>query len=454
MAFADNIRKIAKTKQLSDRIDKITQNTGPVDPAKAGIGAEKIVSVGDGTTVANNDSGTGAGVPTGSDGNPLPIVYYDPGTYQPPTTTETTTTTAGGTTTTQGGSVPTSGGPLSSLDNTSDLQSRTNALLQAIPGNDATWTAIQGAMESAGASPAEVDAARREYYKTRTPQDQAEISDIYAGTSIFGLTNGNWTPSPVSGDPSNLLSTSNINQLNTIVGVDPNNPAGGLIVRMRGDSYIPSLTESSAANQLPWLFTNVGPQLAHYLAGYYYSDLLSSPNEHRRAVPEQVGTAWLAYTQTILPGAYPTGFDDAFLTGTVNASGVDYEVGYKQGPPAPEQFLMVYAQACSGTTDYCPVEPLTETSWPPVGAQVLQWVNGGFTYNPLDSEVTLNYKTPTANVAIQSSISGDTYEIAPAVAGGFTIQNTTTPDYFLYFDNIRALRAVQPMSVINFYKQN
>ncbi len=328
--------------------------------------------------------------------------------------------------------------------------SRTDAKAQADPGStdnqtDQDWVTQEAALISGGAGAEQIAEAKKNHYATEP--GRYEVSDVHTGEAGPKVTTGH--PSTKGGAETPVV-VNTPQRIAAVVGVDPNDPSKAMLVRFDGKDTQPSAAESEAAGQGLWE-DFIAPIREYYQAGYYWSDNLSAPNKHDGVVPQDAADGWMAYTKLILPGAYPVGFDAAFFTGTVTAAGDDWLIGYKQGPGGVEQQLQIYRTACAGIDPYCPATPPRENYWPMVGLQVLKFTSEGVLHSIFDSEVALSYTVQTAGVLIKSALTGDTYSIDPAVEGGFMLSNVTNPDYFLFYDSTRALRAVQPMSVVNFY---
>lgn len=470
MAFRDGIRTIAETDSIIDRLDKADKNNKSGPGTKDGIpGVKSVATDAAGGIFQYNDQGNAV---TGTDNtgaeaigplaSSLDSIYkIEPELvialrdallgvgyqFPQPATNKNDLSGAGKS------YLPNSSVDINSPVGDGGGTSRTDALAQALPGTtgnqtDQDWTAIEAGMTAGGASSETIAGAKRDHYATE--DGRYDVADVYNGDSNLDINVGR--PSTIPGDPRQFITTDRISTLDALVGTDPTDHTLGLMVRFDGQPILPSDAEAAAGGQNPWTSLTEGPALVRYEHGFYWSDRLSSPNTHIASTPDPVAAAWLTYTKTVLPGAYPTGFDDAFLTGTVTYSAPDWLIGYKQGAPAPEQFLQVYQEPCVGITSYCPATAPTENFYPAVGLYQLEYNATGVTSNPFDSEVPLAYTQPKAAVLIRSELTGDVYAVKPAVEGGFTLENQTNPDYFLFFDSTRSLRAVAPISAVKFYR--
>lgn len=465
MTLYSDIQSIAKTKELTEKVDKALTEVETAKKEKVPVKRATALQTGPGvpyTSSGNNGSG---GIQNGkdADGNPVEAPLAPPpkqNTVPPQTQTSGDAyndSKSDGETDTKDGEKDTdkSNKGEEKSNNNGSGNTRSDSKDQADPSNATgpnaeDWQKIEDAMEAAGATPEEIAAARRQYWTREKGTN--EVSDVYNGDAGYTPDQGNWTSlAPNSGDYSPR--TSNQDVLNALLGVDPDDVTLAVRINLDGYTPSPSVEESEAFDQGYWTDADTPPLIPgdeDFQQGYYWSIPTGyDPPNIFGATPTIVAKE----LPSILDANEPDHAPHFFISVTQDSE-IAYTATY--GRMVGGNFTYPISRvSCESfpNTALCPTDPPREEFWPEVGLWMLTKGPGGFSPNRYDSEVPLPYKQDNINkVRIKSAITGDVYTVENGANGGFILSNETNPNYFLYFGADRTLKTVAPMDYFKFYK--
>lgn len=461
MGFYSDVQTIAKTKELTEKIDKAIAIAE--EAKKDSIDVKRVAGVYEAagalsvTAGANGSGVTQPGVD--ADGNPID------GPLAPPPTTNTPNPITQGAVEGAGGSGGSGGSSQNATpdnDKSGDAEdtnddTRTDSANQADPGGAGGASGIDiekiiEALEAAGSTEQEIANAVQSYVDSLVPSGVNEVSQVYNGEAGYTPEYGNWAENnPNSGEY--IPTTSKKEQIKAVTGKDPENPSMTVRINLDGVTPKPSAAEAENANQLPWEDPNTPPTQQFWDGweqGYYWSidsgyGILKAPA--------------VGLVARELPGVLdenePT-HAPHFLTGVVRVSDTLYTCEYDRAVGGP----FTYSASRSGcvigvdSPTFCPLAPAKENAWPTVGLWMMTLGSSALLPNPYDSEVPLKYKNTAGigTVRLASGLTGDIYTVEMGANGGTLISNETNPDYFLFFGADRTLKTVAPMSYIKFYK--
>jgi hypothetical protein len=456
--FVKNIQIIAKTDELSDKLDKLYLN-GSL-PTKGNIVDQRISAYQDGSGATNVASGATAGAngTTGTGVNGTPVT----GPLAPPPIDLSQVDNAQKAATDAALKSSSLNNTSSSSDGskTNDLSSKAKDPTNGGGGtpfadqgqlgeNNPDWLAIKNAMIGNGATDAQIKQARLNFLKKELGID--DIGDVVKGDAGAKPTsNNNSFPQPDANSPANTSE-----KQNGFTGADPVDHTKSVLIRFDGVDITPSAVDAALANQYTWQSGNQPPvkqgwqnwQMGKFVtgSGTYFSttdaptaDLLpqASIGYHSgsfgynvtavRNVDTVAGTfeAFVDWTGTSFPGN--TGWASASFT---------------------------YSQFnCSGMTDACPSQPQRETSWPVTGVYAISWLLGKVITSGFDSEVPSNVRLESSTAKIHSLVTGQDYYIEPSINGGHLVYDTLGTDgYFLNYNADNTLEGVHPNTVYSFY---
>lgn len=482
MGFADDIRTIAKTKEIMDKADKAFAAAEEAKKEAIKIQRIQVGQTGNSNLkdaqVGTNGSGettTGTGV-----GGAVVEAPLAPPINPADDNNDTLTNTDAGTGSYNNNGVSHNGGTYnnnligggSQISNSSEAgtgTTRTESKEQADPDNAPLsqhvqdYIAKRDAMIANGATADEIDAMRREHFSLE--KGKHEIGDVMEGKA---------GPKPASGTSSDL---SHNETLNSVVGVDPNDPSKTMEIRFDNRSYIPSIEESAAAGQPIWASIDTPPaypQDPTYRPGYYWTSYEGLGSTYCKTFTEAAAltVAYMAandpdgeFVGDILGVDYPSGSPTTVSDSSAIPNGshsFSYVIEDTRGAfpdffflapgglatcPAPPAANPLIAAVCETGAP-----PLTyPDSYPTIGHWVASLVAGKFIYSLFDSEVPLQYKSSKSSASIKSAINGHTYTIEPTFDGGMMMYDETAPAWMLVYNADRTLRFPVPIEYYNFY---
>lgn len=464
MGYAEDIRTIAKTKELTDKADKALRIA---DEAKrAAINAQRVIAHQSGDTTKNVSAGNnGSGdqaTGTGNTGDPIVDAPLAPPPQPPDDNSSTTSQTDSGSSSISVNGVDQGGSNANDLSGNGKTQSTTTAggtgttstetKGQADPANagDAAWDAISAALIAQGYNPGSdvYEAARRAYW-TKEP-GKHEVSDVY---------NGDAGPKPTN---FGSILTDNVDiidldkkseRLNAVVGVDPDDNSKAVEIRFDNFSKIPSIEEAIAAGQLEWTSLTEAPRKPaweEFQQGYMWT--VSNPWAATADAPAVVMDLAIARLVAANPGGVYT--DAHWEPSSLAPSGVNYTATWYEeaGTAGAPNNVTILRSSCVATDEAtCPTTAQHESSFPIIGHYLLKLFNGQFIQSIFDSEVPLKYKGIKSSVTIKSAITGDNYTIEPSNDGGFMIYNASSPEWLLIYNSDRTFRFPVSIAQYNYY---
>jgi len=469
MGFYNDIQTIAKTKELTEKVDKAI--TVAEEAAKEAIGVKRTTVIQTGSGLPFQDTGnngSGATQPgTDINGNPIegPLAPAPVPSKSDPTQQHTTDG--------KPSSDANSGGDTKDVPKDNDKSGSTSSngngrgpsKDQADPSSSsvsADIDSIVAAMTANGASPEEIAKAVQKYLQHLSDPGVNEISDVYNGYAGYTPTAGNWTSiAPNTGEYTEV--TSSIEKIRAVVG-----KIGSSFVRINIDGIEPgpTLDESTTAGQGEWVDPITPPLLAgweYWQAGYWYQSsgtyaVGTYDGATKYLAAKAVAEASIGY---VSPGfGYTlTAYRNLTVIGDELSTG-DYHVEFYLDWPGVgdgwiDNVILCYKKSCTSDPNIpvCPIAAAAETAWPPIGMWMLTKGATGFGPNQYDSEVPLAYQnTSIGKIVLDSAITGESYSVSAGANGGTIIANETTPNYFLYFGADRTLKTVAPMAYLPFYK--
>lgn len=431
---ADNIRTIAKTKQITEKLDKLTkelekQDKTSIDSKRVvayDAGALKDTSAGpasptpivDGAIDAAGDTIT----PTPTNGNQTPAIP----TKETPITspfndaggsyTEGTNTASGSSST---GSTDMSG------NGKEGAQGGSKAYDQATKGeNNAEINALKDAMADAGYTQSEIDDKVRELLNFE--EGVHNITDVYNGLAGPNIS---YNPDAFG----------KYQQLNGIVGLDSVNQDIALMLRFDGQFPTPSLADAIADGQGEWIDPDTPPSNPSWVLGKRVID-------NGNSTVYSSGDEWIEYVRSLYTGV----FDDITLN---NLSGSPPNSGSYSADSATAGGTLRTAGifGCSvGVDDACPATNPGVSSWPFTGTYVLSKQESLFVANAFDATVPAAYQGTQSTVTVKTN-DGDTLYVSPAINGGTLIYDSLGLKRGLYYDSNMALKAIVAPGDTQFY---
>lgn len=469
--IVSSIKKIAKTNELTQKVDKLIQESNPV--AKGALQSARLVST---PSIAGaGDVAAGAAAGTASDvimydinGNPI---QDNPAQATKPTprrtddnsnTDNNNTKKTDDNTDSKNKDDPTNTDQSDKGKDTGDTGGSGYKGGSGNSDDDADWQAIEAAMRERGATEEEIADAKRKYFNQEPGID--EVGDVYngdAGAQLPGDDDGGKAPGDQSSSGSSQVQRG-------YVGVDPKDDSKTLLVRVDGVMPTPTDADAAADGQLPWedpYSPPVKDGWQFWYQGYYYKvtgalGTITGPNPKTVAqqfaelyVGQTAGTDYIKtvevsdyqYTDTA-PGLHPYAF-----TMTLH-----YHNIITDAPTIDQQIAVVISlMDCSLVFDAeaCAFDnPLRETRWPRTKVGAIIRKDGKFGSNPYDSEAPIEHReTDMSSVRIKSMKTGDTYLIENAINGGFMLSKEDGGGHVLVYGANRTLTAVVDASLKKFY---
>ncbi len=428
MSIIEDIRTIAKTKELEDKIAKVGQDSTLAD--KSEVGAKKV-------SVPQNSNG-GSSLPI-STGNEPPIeVVNSSGTIIQEVinaaieAAATNNTSQGDTDQSiseriNNGIVQLRGrlssNNLSGSASNELIQGGSNLLAQAQRGSgDTTLDALKTALIAAHAQQDKIDQVERKYldWEKGMQHGQAIADDEIS------------MPRPSVGWTS-LEPKTSAEILKGIVGFDINQTVSPftskpLAVQIRFDGLYPTptvedqLADNNDIPESPWIDPSTGGPIGWQL-GYYWE--ASSPAAAEGATPEQAINNAIEAIKIAFPDPYPTGYANAYwdITTLIQESDTEWNFTWYQGPSGIPNEVSVNRAACPGLNpSSCPLTAPSYAEWPSTGTYVLSFVDGLFTGHPYDGELPFMWHlgASVVNIALgdgDTVIDDRTIRVQPAYNG-------------------------------------
>ncbi len=477
MAYADDIRTIARTKEILDKANKALKTAEVAKKEAIDVQRSYAYQQGDGSKtsgVGNNGSGEST-TGTGPDGLPVigPLAPPPNPPRQSNNTTENEPTYYSDPWGKQGTgySLDPNGSNNNNKTDSADEQnpnesnssggstSREDKKNQADPDSadpssqkSQDWENIKASEQYTNASDEEKRRMEREFWATE--EGSVDIGEAYEGTDGPKPSEPSYTEQVGTNYPQPRAET-----IKEFVGVDPDNESVAIALRLDGKLNYPSDAEAAAGGQEPWTGPE-GPPIDPTWIGYEQGKYWTGS-----------GTYFLTATEPA-PGLLPLnsiGYTDiAFGYVVTDVRNIEVEPGggsYEvyndwSGTANPENSgwssgNWFHSESSCGVevgTDRCPTAPPSASAFPIVGIYGLRYINGQIDYSPYDSEVPAKYRSPSSVVAIKSKVTGDTYSISPSINGGtMVINETNNQGYFLYYSSDNTLKYPVPMNQLKFY---
>lgn len=481
MSFYNDVQSIAKTKELTEKIDKAVTSVEQANKEAIPVKRSTVMSTGSGLPYTQSGSNSGGGTQGGFDvdGHPINVPLAPP----PVQTTGDPSSTNSGDKSPDDHSGPNSQDAKKDNDKTGSADShsgssgagqgdtRTENKDQA-DGTNAEWAAIEAAMLANGIPLDIIEAARVRFFEKQ--EGTNEVSDVYEGRSGYTPDPGYWTSlAPHTGDDYTAVSAA-VDQLRALVGKDPDDHSKAVRVNLDGKTVKPSKEETEDADQNIWSDANTPPLLVgwdNWRAGFWYqTTTFFGMNTGETEDGAAARLCAMAATQAVTgrnAGLYTidntrnltvqAGYDELGTT-------VNYLCDYYLTWSPPNEIntgwsnghqITVVRKSCTGQPNIpmCPASAPTQEYFPTVGLWQTTLGPTAFTPSPYDSEVPLAYKqSGIGKVRLYSAISGDTYAIETAANGGIMLTNETTPNYLLFFGSDRTLKYIAPMAYYPFFK--
>lgn len=331
--------------------------------------------------------------------------------------------------------------------------------------NNAEIQAIVDAMTDAGYSAEQIDKVVTELtQKKKGYHDVGDVMDGKAG------------PPPKFTSPDSLKYGKGGDQYNSqykiegVTGKDPNDTSIAVVVSFSPKSYIPSISDASAAGQDPWTTYDEGPIEQTYVSGqiyYAYGGLFTGGGVMAQtfsalvsAIEADTGLTcyeWQNGGSNITSLTPSLGADILVSTaGKMVGESGGTVLGYDSNLTA-NSFSNGYGpRTCgtvSGDTAICALDPPREVNWPQLGIYLLNKVGGQFVGSVFDADLPNQYKSgnPQGSARIKSH-DGREFNILPGINGGTIIQDATLIETSLYYDADGQLSAFVAPEHLKFYE--
>jgi hypothetical protein len=457
--FADNIRKIAKTDEIKEQVNRLTIDLAAA--VKAGIGLQRSVAYlsgsGSASAVAGAVAGAGSSGGTDNTGNP---VVGDPA--PPPDFSAITDLIK---------AVTDAATESKDLDNikwqngtsSNDLSDRTDGDTVDDPNaggmgtqftdqgllgeNNPDWLAIKDAMIARGATAEEIAKARREFLKKALGID--EIGDIVSGDAGPKPKGDNYEGNALSERlPSEVL--------DGLVGVASSDHALAVLVRFDNYPTHPTSIDATAQNQNVWSDGETPPvKKSYYPGAYFYGTAYT--NDSEAAVQQVIAAEPLAEDFEAWSGTTPADAVAAHLPGGNEQLNLGFTATRAGGgAPVNLSILISFCDRTDGLPEgvdaVCTASGPVETAYPITGSATLHYRNGHFEYSPFDSEIPIEYRGVHSTTKIHSLVTAQDYNISPSINGGLIIQDALQADgYFMYYNADRTFSAPIQNEFLKFY---
>lgn len=480
--FASSIKTIAKTAELTEKVDKLLLDSDGVD--KGAIESVRKVmfpdASGNTSPSTGGAAGTGGTTGTGPDGTPVlgpiappPPQPAPPNTNQPgnyPVGPDKPIGPGGGgdiqnNPTNGPGTSDGSGQGHYGINGGGGSPYTDQGLLGA---NNPDWLKILDALNARGASQSEINQARIDFLRKELGID--EVGDVYngdTGAQPVDTSNSNNSRGTDNQGPSAAPPT----RQRGILGVDPENNSTALLIRYDGWLPSPSDFDANNGNQDPWV-NGLAPIQRTYVAGFYWKIISGATTIYGQTFFDIVGrresldgsTAYGCNDGTNkVTTLTPQSGDHILFSGNPNGI-IGQSFGSLGGTTyAPQAHLGTVStgeyglEACAGgdvgAGATCMLDPPLETAWPVTGIGVLTLTDGKFKKSPYDTEAPFKYSTGQSVAQVKSLVTGETYQTEPAINGGFMISQTSSGggDYILVYGSNGQLTGLIPTNLKNFY---
>lgn len=476
--YSENIRTIAKTPEIQEKLDKLIQAQSDAKKSKIDSVRASSTSTATGTQSTSSENAT---TNTGAGLDLVYQIYYSSSNYNGPNTSpgpNTTGLTDAGTTSQINNNVDISS---SNNPNKSDMTDSAHPTTnngggsvfakQALLGeNDSNWQTIKNAMTDNGATDSEIAEARRKFLRQELGID--EIGDVFTGyagakpadnsDAIGGL--------GISNGPTAVPKEKQIG----LVGTDPNDNTKALLVRLDGYQPTPSNTDAAAGGQNPWLngLPPIKKSWNNWVQGFIWTntgniitadgfDTMSFPTVEVAADTLKALPTFNIDETTYCPTAPPNttvitsvdilSFETSLSDIIVHTAAHTYFCPNGATGTFDQQPVFSKSVCVPGSSDECPISAPLEEFFPITGLGTISYRDGKFTASQYDSEVPLIYQTPTSTAVLHSNSTGEDYKIEPAINGGFMISQSIDTPYILVYASDGTLQTIVSPALKIFY---
>ncbi len=431
MAFIDDIRTIAKTRELEEKLAKVIKDADAVKK-------ESIL----GTRIISSQTGDNSkSIKTGSPINDPPISVIPPvggPVLRPPISGSPSHPIV---TVNKAPSDPLSvrdvdravkrlseatGTDLSSKATTNDNPGGSSVGSIArkgagLPGHSNLRTTLDANGNLTGE---EKDSAEGNFISRKAPHDGAKTATDLAD-------NNSETPPPSPGTKvgSSIYGSSQIGEerLTSVIGFDKDgeiSPTTGSVFAVRvlldGSAFpTPSDEDAEADGQLPWDDAGTPPSLSTYTAGFVWKLIYGSVAYYGQTLDALCSAALSgsgltkAYGYTVATGIITGGPESGLglllsgnpsgvpgVTHIGSLGGVAYSYVTSGAIGAGYGQVVCGGAFAAGSSATCALAPPTETAWPLTGTYILSYALGLLTYSPFDSEVPLVRRTDSSTIRL------------------------------------------------------
>ena len=325
----------------------------------------------------------------------------------------------------------------------------------------ADWATQEAAYIAEGLTAAEIQKKKNKYLADRVDPGTSEVASEHSGqTASSKITPGSWTSfAPrTQNSPGDYLVTAQRVSLNALVGVDPLNEDLAIVIRLDGADVVPTIFDAVTigGQSGPWVdadtppgdvidptwqlgiaWRQASPSVAFFPSKQVLIDYtIAGIND----VPGQSGATYTGDLED--PGLFDIVLEFDYLSGATPLS-TSRPIDYVSCPvtgaePAGDACALTGPIIVPGATAY----PITNTF-----NMILR--NGKFIYNAYDSQVPFYLRRESASVKIKSVFNDLVYDVSVAVGGGFLL--SLEGSHSLYYDSSRTLRDIVPEAYKHFY---
>jgi len=336
------------------------------------------------------------------------------------------------------------------------------AFAQGAP-NDTTLSGMVTAATTLGASANDIAQMKANYLNTTYGEPGMVTAKQIGDANVYNPSLSSLTSTlNYGGKPASL------EQLKTVVGFDQNGTISpvtgkvlvGVVHLGRNTSPTPTLADSLNNGQgNPWTTPTTQPIFPNFQLGKFWT--VTNPSSGIGATPGQAIDNGILHIKQTFPQAYPTGYasahwDASTLVGVGSPPYTSYNFTWYQGPTnvSPNTVVVtrvdcpVNAGTYSAYFGYtgagnCPSSAPSYSFWPKTGSFILNWVGAQVFSSVFDSEVPIQYSIATSTVRLAMGdgtnvVDTRFLDIQPAIYGGYILStvasNGTTINSANYYD--------------------